>query len=116
MRIKNITPNTISVDVLGDYREIRSGWGLTEQEVRGKDVLLLIAFKLQGQIEIYDDNDQIMEFVNCPLCGNVVKIAPAPKVLPTTAVIEKKIKQPVKAEIKIKQVKAEKSRVKKSKK
>ena len=120
MRIKNITSDTVSVDVFGDYREIRSGWGLTEQEVGGKDILLYIAFKLQGKIEVYDDNDQLMEFIHCPLCGNVVKIAPAPEVIPTVStpfveIIEKEIKQPVKAEIEVKQKKV-KNRVKKLKK
>lgn len=110
MKIKNITPDTIAVDVLGDYRELPSGWGFTEQEVGGKDVLLLIAFKLQGKVEIYDDNDQLMEFVHCPLCGNVTKVEPPKKV------IQKTIEAPVEVKVEAEVKKTKRGRVKKSKK
>lgn len=111
MRIKNITPQTIFTDVWGRHIEIPANWGITEEEVGGKDALLFIAFKLQGQVEIYDDNEEKMEFVNCPLCGNVIEVAPAPKAV----VIKEKTEKPVKAKVEVEVKESKKSRVKKSK-
>lgn len=110
MRIKNITPQTIFTDVWGRHIEIPANWGITEEEVGGKDALLFIAFKLQGQVEIYDDNEGKMEFVHCPLCGNVVKVEPPKKV------IQKTIEAPIQAQAEVEVKKGKPNRVKKSKK
>ena len=99
MIIRNISDHTISENLFGRLLEIPSGYSINSKEFWGTEVsVAFLAIRHKDELKVMDDEGNELTELQCPCCGEMVKIPSK----------EKKIEEIVEEKPKIKRVKKNK--------
>ena len=96
MIIRNISDHTISENLFGRLLEIPVGYSINSKEFWGTEVsVAFLAIRHKDELKVMDDNGNELTEIQCPCCGEMVKIPSK----------EKKIEEAVEEKPKTKRVK-----------
>jgi transcription initiation factor IIE alpha subunit len=76
MIIRNISDHTISENLFGRLLEIPSGYSINSKEFWGTEVsVAFLAIRHKEELKVMDDNGNELTELQCPCCGEMVKIS-----------------------------------------
>ena len=100
MIIRNIQNYTISENLFGRLVEIPSGYSINSKEFWGTEVsVAFLAIRHKNELKVMDDEGNELLEIQCPCCGEIVKIPSKEKK------IEEVVEEVVEEKPKIKRVK-----------
>jgi|YNPMSStandDraft_1061717.scaffolds.fasta_scaffold01063_6 hypothetical protein len=80
LKIKNITDHTISENLFGRLLEIPAGYSIDSREFWGTEVsVAFLAIRHKDELKVMDGEGNELLEIQCPCCGEIVKIPPKEK-------------------------------------